>query len=99
MVCVAEQFRFVPIATQHTIAGQSEYGAHGSLIISALANPLPANNTNLTDLTIGVGSTQSSASFQLPHQVALLIHEKTLVALVAFHTRVGISAVPAKQRS
>ena len=99
MACVAEEFRFVPIATQHTIIGQNEYGAHGSLIISALANPLPANNTNLTDLTIGVGSTQSSASFQLPHQVAVRIHKLFFVAIVAFHTRVGISAVPAKQRN
>ena len=99
MVCVAEQFRFVPIATQHTIVRQTEYSAHGSLIISALANPLLANNTNLTDLTIGVGSAQSSATFQLPHQVALLIPGKSLVACLAFHARVGISAVPAQQRN
>ncbi len=69
MICVSEQFNFVPIATQHIIIGQSEYGAHGSLIISALANPLFANSTNFTDATIGVGLLQSSATFQLPHQV------------------------------
>ena len=70
MVCVAEQYRFVPIATQHAIIGQIEYGAHGSLIVSALANPLFANSSNFSDATIGVGFIQSAAAFQLPHQVS-----------------------------
>ena len=68
-MCIAEQFRFVPIATQRSIVGQIEYGAHGSLMISALGNPLFANSSNFTDVTIGVGFIQSSATFQLPHQV------------------------------